>query len=134
MGSCSLMGQSLFFSRNLDYMERRGLTRTRTILLTVRYVSFHLNQHILTLLSRSSVKEPLMYAIFFAEFIVNKHLTITTQTYVLTYLPPLVMIYCCPYRGHDNWPLNLIVKCETAPKGEQLCKYQPRSDFMFLKS
>jgi hypothetical protein len=75
-----------------------------------------------------------MYAIFFAEFVVDKHPTITAQTYALTYLPPLVMIYRRPYRGDTNWPFNLTVKCETEPGEGQLRKYLPRSDFMFSKS
>ena len=45
MGSCSLTGQSSPFSRSPGYMGRRGSTRTRTILSTVRYVSDPLSHH-----------------------------------------------------------------------------------------
>ena len=36
--SCLLMGQSLSSSRSLGYIGRHGLTKTKTTLLTVRYV------------------------------------------------------------------------------------------------
>ncbi len=75
-----------------------------------------------------------MNAIFFLYFVLDAGGTITTQTYALTYLPPLVMIYRRLHRGNQSWPFSLITKCETAPEGEQLRKFRPRSDFMFLKS
>ena len=81
-----------------------------------------------------SLKEPLMNAIFFEYFVFEAGGTITAQTYALTYLPPLVTIYRRLYRGYQSWPFTLITKCETAPEGEQLRKFLPRSDFFVSKS
>ncbi len=46
----------------------------------------------------------------------------------------LVMIYRPLYRGNQPWPFNIIMKCETAPEGEQLRKLLPRSDLLVSKS
>ena len=43
-------------------------------------------------------------------------------------------VYRHLYRGNKPWPFHIIMKCETAPKGEQLRRFLPRSDLLVSKS
>jgi hypothetical protein len=43
-------------------------------------------------------------------------------------------IHCRVYRGTDQWPFNLVMKCADEPADEQLRQFQPRSDFLIQKS
>ncbi|SRR6266403_2602210 len=38
------------------------------------------------------------------------------------------------YRSNELWPFNLITKCETVRREEQLREFRPRSDFFVSKS
>ena len=86
----------------------------------------------------NTLEERSMNAIFFQTFALTTfetRSTATVLTYALTCLLPLIMIYHRLYRGNQSWPFNLIVKCETVSnETEQLCKFQPRSDLLVLKS
>jgi hypothetical protein len=75
-----------------------------------------------------------MSAIFFQYFALHASRNISARTYALTCLLPLFTIYCRLYNSDRPWPFNLIVKCETAGRDDQLRKFQPRSDFLISKS
>jgi hypothetical protein len=82
----------------------------------------------------NSPMESMMNAMFFYYFALQAGETITAQMCALICLPLWITIYRRLYRSNQPWPFSLITKCETIPVNEQLCKYQPRSDLLILKS
>jgi hypothetical protein len=72
---------------------------------------------------------------FFVMTTCETQTIVIAQMYALTYLPPLITIYSCLYRGTQGWPFDLVVKCEPVPdKREQFRLYQPRSGLLLSKS
>ena len=60
---------------------------------------------------------------------------VTVLQYALARLPPMVMIYRRFYSFDQPLPFNLITKCETIRSvNEQIRKFQPFNDLVFLKS